>query len=289
MSPGISSSTALAIIASAKSCLVLKTTSFGILHSARRAGSPVQLAGRYSSKSIGHVGRTRRDAQADGDLAVGDFARGPGVLPLDTDGVRPLFEETRVVDDPRTERLLARDRVNRVARCDAPHRPVLPRRIAKETQQPMVCRLALPRVRRRRGGDRLGTLPVGPAEQPQRVGRERRAPGLVVECTADLREVSAQPAMRVGVELVALAHATRFARTRLDGKVFGSVVLPVPLSPVTSTVARLGATRSMVWKTRCIASLVPMMLPNCSFSRRRARSSLASRRRRRRSSARSRM
>jgi hypothetical protein len=38
--------------------------------------------------------------------------------------------------------------------------------------------------------------------------------------------------------------------------------LPTPLSPASSTVARVGATRSMAAKISCIASLRPMMLSN---------------------------
>ena len=38
--------------------------------------------------------------------------------------------------------------------------------------------------------------------------------------------------------------------------------LPTPLSPASSTVARVGATRMMVAKISCIAGLLPMMFSN---------------------------
>src|SRR5262249_12625745 len=41
-----------------------------------------------------------RPAEAHADLTVGDLPCGARVLPLNSDRVRPLFEETRVVDDP---------------------------------------------------------------------------------------------------------------------------------------------------------------------------------------------
>src|SRR5262249_28342946 len=86
----------------------------------------------------GHVGRPRRDAQAHGDLAVGDLARAAGVLPLYTDRVRALFQKPRVVDDPRPDRLLFGQRGDRVLRGDRANVAIAPRRVAQKAQQPMM-------------------------------------------------------------------------------------------------------------------------------------------------------
>ncbi len=58
---------------------------------------------------------TRRDGQADADLAVGDLARRAGVLSLNADRMGTLLEEPRVVDDPRRDRLSLLDGLDRVA------------------------------------------------------------------------------------------------------------------------------------------------------------------------------
>ncbi len=62
--------------------------------------------------------------------------------------------------------------------------------------------------------------------------------------------------------------------------------LPVPDSPVMSTLARDGAICATVLNTACIGAELPMMLSKLYFSARRARSRPASARRRRCSSSR---
>ncbi len=74
-----------------------------------RHGPPTRRASRQPARprerdlpADRDVGRPRGDAQADGDLAVGDLARRTRVLPLHAHRARPLLEEPRVLEDPRT-------------------------------------------------------------------------------------------------------------------------------------------------------------------------------------------
>jgi hypothetical protein len=64
-----------------------------------RAGSSVQVPGRYKGPVDEGVALVGNIAGEDADLAVGDLARRAGVLPADPTGRLALLEEAGLVDD----------------------------------------------------------------------------------------------------------------------------------------------------------------------------------------------
>src|SRR6266567_994421 len=82
---GRSSSTARRIIPIASSGLVRNSISSGMRASARRALSLGPALGQIQFEIDWQMLRLGRDAEADGELAVGDFTDGAGVLTLHTD------------------------------------------------------------------------------------------------------------------------------------------------------------------------------------------------------------
>src|SRR5262249_19078408 len=116
---------------------------------------------------------SRRDAEADADLAVGDLTSGLGVLALNADRMFTLLQEPRVVDDPRRDGLLLLQRFDRVFRTLPPHETVAPRTAADEVQEIVVHPLAHPLIAGYARGDRLDALALALPDDSERVGRER--------------------------------------------------------------------------------------------------------------------
>jgi hypothetical protein len=100
-----------------------------------------------------------RDAEADADLAIGDLASGPGVLPLHAHRMGPLLEKTGVVDDPGLDRLGARQGIDAVSHRFATDIPIAPRRVVGEVDQSLVGRMcSVPRKTRQKRAQESGYL-----------------------------------------------------------------------------------------------------------------------------------
>ena len=123
----------------------------------------------------GQMLRTRGEREADADLAIGDLARGAGVLPLDADGVFALLEPAGVVDDPIFDGLALGQRAEGIIRGDQPRLVVIPLRIDHEMAKPLVQGVCLLGIRAAAGGNRLHALALAVAEQAEGIEGERGA------------------------------------------------------------------------------------------------------------------
>jgi len=140
------------------------------------------------------------EGEADADLAIGDLARGAGVLTLNADRVLALFEPAAVVDDPVFDRLALGQGVERAVGSDKADIAIAPVGIDHEVTEPLMQSIGLGGIGAGAGGDRLDALALGIAEQAERVQRERGAPLLVAEHVSDAIEVGLQPRLTVVIE-----------------------------------------------------------------------------------------
>ena len=126
--------------------------------------------------------------EADADLTVCDLAGRARVLPLNSDRVGALLQETCVVDDPRIDGLLGRHGGERVLRRRQANIVVAPWRIVREMKKPLMLCIGTGRIRACPGSDRFDALALAVTEDPFGVERERFAPALSPQHLADAVE-----------------------------------------------------------------------------------------------------
>src|ERR1019366_7878496 len=164
-----------------------------------------------------HMLGRRAECQAHADLAVGDLADRPRVLPLHAGRLAPLLHESGVVDHPCADALPRLHRVHCVSRRELADRPVVPLGPAGELQ-PKIVRpprgFGVIRCCRRQ---RLDTLSLVLAEDPHRIERERRATTFLSEPRTDSLEVRFQTNHPLRIQLV--GHAPPVSCLGSDGKV----------------------------------------------------------------------
>ncbi len=144
--------------------------------------------------------RLGRKRQAHAHLAVGDLAGRAGVLALHADRVPPLFDEARIVDDPRLHGLLLRHLAKRVLDRLVSNSVVIPRRVADEMQQPIMRCLRQRGIRARLQRKRLDALALCTSEQSHRIDREACTAFLVAQHRADPSQKPFYPTLRTGFE-----------------------------------------------------------------------------------------
>src|SRR5438477_11655308 len=115
------------------------------------------------------------DAEAHSDLAVAHLAQGSGVLPLNTNGMRALFGESGVVDDPGLHLLLPKHLRQCVTGRFTPNDLIIPRRIRREVVQPLMFGVHPLRICAGPGGDRLDALPLALTENTERIRSKTRS------------------------------------------------------------------------------------------------------------------
>lgn len=143
-------------------------------------------------------------------------------MPLDAYRVLSLFQEARVVDDPRRDRLALLDLLDGVPRGREPHGSIVPRSASEEVQQLVLNALGLLGVGARACGDRLGALALAVAENAERVHRERLALAPVFQMHADaISEELFEPCCRCDFGGI-FGHEVHISRKGLHGKVFDS-------------------------------------------------------------------
>lgn len=161
-----------------------------------------------------HMSRPVRDAQAHTNLAIGNFARRPGILALNADRMRPLFKKSRIIDDPNRERVLARHSVHHIARRLPTYIMVTPWRISHEVQEMIMEALRLVGVRRSAGRDRLHALSRPLTQNTERVHRERLSLLLSPQVRADARKKSVETLLALASQLI--SHATISVDTLIE-------------------------------------------------------------------------
>jgi len=107
--------------------------------------------------------------------------------------VGSLLQESRVVDDPRIDGLLGRQRSERVSRRGQTNIVVTPWRIEREMKKPLMLCIGARRIRTGPGSDRLDALALAVTEDSFGVERERFAPTLSTQHLADAVEELRQP------------------------------------------------------------------------------------------------
>ena len=114
--------------------------------------------GQVQLEVDGEVLGTSGDAEADANLAVGDFSRRAGVLSLHSHRMLALFEEAGVIDNPGFHGLALRHGGKGVPGSLPAHLPVAPAGVDGEVQQSLVHRVRLAGVRAGTGRNRLDAL-----------------------------------------------------------------------------------------------------------------------------------